>query len=330
MRRSVCCLIVSILAAVPAIHGGELAAPPARFALAIHGGAGVIPKSLKEETKQEYLHSLRDALTVGRDMLAGGASSLDTVQAVVRFLEDDPRFNAGKGAVYNHEGGHELDAAIMDGRDLSCGAVAGLTTVRNPIDLARLVMERTPHVFLAGDGAEEFATLMEVARVEPDYYFTPRRYEAWKDALEAERKAAGAAVGDKGTVGAVALDGRGNLAAATSTGGLTNKRLGRIGDVPVIGAGTYADNRSCAVSGTGVGEEFIRNNVAHDIAARMRYRGDSLEAAVAAVIQEVLSLGDGGVIAVDRQGNIVMRFNTEGMFRGAADSSGRFEVAIWE
>jgi beta-aspartyl-peptidase (threonine type) len=330
---------VALAWGAPWARAGEPAAagpPPGRFAIAIHGGAGVIAKTIDETRKEGYLASLRAALALGRDMLAGGATALDTVEQVVRLLEDDPRFNAGRGAVFTHEGTHELDAAIMDGRDLSCGAVSGLRTVRNPISLARLVMEKTPHVFLAGDGAEAFAAEMSVPRVDPSYFSTPERREAWQEALRKE------AAGEQGTVGAVALDVHGNLAAGPATGGQeykktrqvrggpTNKKHGRVGDVPVIGAGTYADNRACAVSGTGKGEQFIRHGVARDIAARMIYRGASLREAVDAVIHEVLRPGDGGVIAVDREGNLAIAFNTAGMFRGAADSGGRFEVAIWE
>ncbi len=235
----------------------------------------------------------------------------------------------------------------MDGRDLSCGAVAGLKTVRNPISLARLVKERSPHVFLVGEGAEVFAQEQGLERVSQDYFHTERRYESLQRALEREPQEAeeaeeggeSASLGDGlgetldeiySTVGAVALDRDGNLAAATSTGGLTNKRFGRVGDVPVIGAGTYADNRSCAVSGTGKGEQFIRHTVARSIAARMQLAGESLEEAARAVIDGELDPGDGGVITVSKNGEIALVFNSEGMFRGAADSSGRFEVAIWE
>ena len=241
----------------------------------------------------------------------------------MRFLEDDPLFNAGKGAVYTHEGTHELDAAIMDGRDLSCGSVAALKTVKNPISLARMVKEKSPHVFMVGEGAERFASEMKVERVPNTYFDTPKRHEQWQAALKEAEK-------DKDTVGAVALDVHGNLAAATSTGGLTNKRFGRLGDVPVIGAGTYANNRTCAVSATGYGEEFIKHTVAHDISALMEYGGLTIQQAADRVIHQKLKPGDGGVIGVARDGSIALVFNSEGMYRGAADSSGRFEVKIWE
>lgn len=295
----------------------------ADWAIAIHGGAGGVPKSTGPEELARYREGLRAALEQGRKMLDDGASSLDVVERVIRTLEDDPQFNAGKGAVFNHVGGNELDASIMDGRTLAAGAVAGVTTVRNPISLARLVMERTRHLLLGHAGAERFADEMGVERVDPAYFFTERRWKALQRALEREGTAA-----EQGTVGVVALDREGNLAAGTSTGGLTNKRFGRIGDSPVIGAGTYADNRTCAVSGTGVGEEFIRHGVAQGIARRMQWKDESVEAAAAAFVNETLKPGDGGVIAVDHRGRIAMVFNTASMFRGAADSNGRFEIGI--
>lgn len=300
------------------------------WALAIHGGAGVIPKDMEEDRKQEYFDALEAALTLGRDALERGESALDTVEQVVRFLEDDPKFNAGKGAVYTHEGTHELDAAIMDGSTLDCGSVAALTTIKNPITLARGVLDRSPHVFLIGEGAEVFATEMGIERVTQDYFHTEHRFQQLQRILE-EAQAEGADEDtERSTVGAVALDRKGDLAAATSTGGLTNKRFGRVGDVPVIGAGTYADNRTCAVSGTGKGEQFIRHTVARSISAAMEHGGLSLEDAARQVIHERLDAGDGGVIAVGHDGSIALVFNSPGMFRGAADARGRFEVGIWE
>jgi len=294
-----------------------------RWAIAIHGGAGTIPKTLPEERKQQYLASLAAALKVGQGVLQQGGTSLDAVEKVVRFLEDDPLFNAGKGAVYTHEGTHELDAAIMDGRDLSCGSVALLKTVKNPITLARLVMEKSPHVFMVGEGAEAFATEMKVERVPNTYFDTPFRYQQLQEALAKDQK-------DRDTVGAVALDVHGNLAAATSSGGLTNKRFGRLGDVPIIGAGTYANNHTCAISATGIGEQFIRHTVAHDISSLMEYAGLTLQQAAERVIRQKLQSGDGGVIGVSHDGSLALVFNSEGMYRGAADSAGRFEVKIWE
>ena len=308
------------------IFAGLMAAQPSekpRWSLAIHGGAGTIPKNIPEAQKEEYLKGLREALEAGQKVLAGGGTSLDAVEKVVRTLEDNPLFNAGKGAVFTNEGTHELDAAIMDGRDLSCGSVAGLKTVKNPISLARLVMEKSPHVFMVGTGAEKFADEMKVERVDQKYFFTQKRYDDWQKKLKEEAEK------DKDTVGAVALDIHGNLAAATSTGGMTNKRFGRLGDVPVIGAGTYANNRTAAISATGWGEKFIRHTVAHDISALIEYKGLTLQQAADEVIHRKLEKDDGGIVAVGRDGSIALVFNSEGMYRGAADSNGRFEVAIW-
>lgn len=315
-------LLIPIFAALMAAQPPEAASKP-EWSLAIHGGAGTIPKDIPESQREQYLKSLRAALEVGRKVLAGGGTSLDAVEKVVRFLEDDPLFNAGKGAVFTNEGTHELDAAIMDGRDLSCGSVAALKTVKNPISLARLVMEKSAHVFMVGQGAEKFADEMKVERVDQKYFFTQKRWDDWQKKLKEEAEK------DKDTVGAVALDVHGNLAAATSTGGMTNKRFGRLGDVPVIGAGTYANNRTAAISATGWGEQFIRHTVAHDISALMEYKGLTLQQAADEVIHRKLQKDDGGVIGVARDGSIALVFNSEGMYRGAADSNGRFEAAIW-
>jgi len=296
----------------------------------IHGGAGTIPRDAPAGEADAHRRSLAAALELGSEILARGGTSLDAVEAVVRLLEDDPLFNAGKGAVFHAEGGHELDASIMDGEDLSCGAVAAVRTVRHPITLARRVMEETAHVLLVGDGAEKFADTQEVERVENSWFDTEHRREQW---LERKREAEGASASDPahrfGTVGAVALDRGGHLAAATSTGGLTNKRFGRVGDSPIIGAGTYADDRTCAVSSTGTGEEFIRFGVARSISARMAYGGEDLETAARAVVEGDLAPDDGGIIAVDAQGRGVWVFTTAGMYRAAADSHGRREIRIW-
>jgi beta-aspartyl-peptidase (threonine type) len=257
-------------------------------------------------------------------MLAGGASSLDTVEAVVRRLEDDPLFNAGRGAVYTSAGTHELDASIMNGADLACGAVASVRTVQNPVSLARRVMESTPHVLLVGAGAEEFARAQGIPVVPQSYFSTPARWEQWQRVRQQP-----AAV-HPGTVGAVALDRRGNLAAATSTGGLTNKRWGRVGDSALIGAGTYADDRSCAVSATGKGEEFIRRGAARTVSLLVELEQLPVGRAVARVVHEMLRPGDGGLIAVSPRGEIALDHSTPGMFRGAADSRGRFQVFIWQ
>ncbi len=309
-------------------------APAVEWALAIHGGAGAPDRSLPETEKQAYLASLERALRLGQAMLEGGGASLDAVEAVVRDLEDDPLFNAGRGAVFNADGVVELDASIMDGRTLGCGGVAAVKTIKNPVSLARLVYERTKHVLLVGPGAEAFAEQMGVERVGPDWFFTEPR---WQELLKHRAAAAAAADAAKsaakaggGTVGAVARDRQGNLAAATSTGGRTGKLSGRVGDSPVVGAGTYADNATCAVSGTGIGEEYIRHAAAYSVSAWMRHKEVPLDEALRRVIDEELKPGDGGLIAVDRDGRIAMRYNTPGMFRGAADAGGRFEVHIWE
>lgn len=302
------------------------AAPPRPFGLVIHGGAGRILRSeMKPEQEKACRTGLEAALKAGYAVLESGGSSLDAVEAAVRVLEDDPSFNAGKGAVLTAEGQAELDAAIMDGRKQAAGSVAGLRHIRNPISLARKVMERSPHVMLIGDGAEAFARTQGLAFVAPDYFITPQRREAWR---KAKAKAEG---GDpKGTVGAVALDQQGNLAAATSTGGMMMKRWGRVGDAPLIGAGTWADNATCAVSCTGWGEFFIRTAVAHDIAARMAYGGAKLEGAAQASLDKAKALGgDGGLIALDVQGHLTLPFNTQGMFRGFRMSDGRQAVKVF-
>ncbi|MDQ3269952.1 MAG: isoaspartyl peptidase/L-asparaginase [Pseudomonadota bacterium] len=313
-------------------------------ALVIHGGAGFVPKdSLTEDDARDFHQQLNRALDAGNAILADGGSALDAVSAAVVVLEESPRFNAGKGAVLNAKGGHELDASIMEGHTRRAGAVAGVTTVRNPIKLARAVMEHSAHVMLAGHGAEAFAdTRPEIQRVANEWFTTEHRRRALDRAQEKERReAAGedaqAGLADEdagpyfGTVGAVALDRHGHIAAATSTGGMTNKKWGRVGDAPVIGAGTWADER-CGVSGTGWGEFYIRNAVAHDICARVAYRGDSLQAAADEVVNRIVPAagGDGGAIALDRDGNIAMPFNSGSMFRGWINPDGTRGTAIHE
>jgi len=305
------------------------------YAIAIHGGAGAVPRAtLSAEREQRYRRGLEAALEGGYALLERGGSSLDAVATAVRILEDDAVFNAGHGAALTREGAAELDAAIMDGRQLRAGAVASVRHVRNPIELARRVMEKSRHVLLVGAGAEEFA-LEEKLTLVPNHYFrTAERLEQ----LEFERR--GERVSDlvppappttQGTVGAVARDAAGNLAAATSTGGMTNKRPGRVGDSPIIGAGTYAKNGVCAVSATGHGEYFIRAVAAHHVCTAVEYRGLTLQQAVHELLHGILRAlgGDGGLIAVDRDGQIVMEFSTEGMFRGARDARGRREIAIY-
>lgn len=293
--------------------------PSSKYTIILHGGAGNITKDLPEEEKQEYINSLTQALKIGIEILEKGGTSLDAVEKVVRFLEDDPNFNAGKGAVYTSAGTHELDASIMDGRDLSSGAVTLITTIKNPISLARLVMDSTNHVLLGGEGAEEFAKEMNVEIVPNSYFDTPERLKQFKKIKN-----------KSGTVGCVALDAYGNLAAATSTGGLSNKMSGRIGDSPLINAGTYANNKTCAVSGTGTGELFIANTVAFNISALMEYKNYTLKEAADDMIHKRLKPGDGGIIAVDKDGNFISAYNTIGMFRATANSEGIFEVKIWE
>jgi len=301
-----------------------------RWSIAVHGGAGTMaPDRMSEAQQAEYRAALAAALDAGSAVLAAGGSALDAVEAVVVFLEDDPKFNAGRGAVFTYNGTNELDASIMDGRDRSAGAVTGVTHVRNPIRLARAVMEHSPHVFLSGAGAEEFARGQDIELVDPDWFATPER---WRQLQELKAKNLGWFDVDLkyGTVGAVAVDQAGHVAAATSTGGLTGKRWGRIGDSPVIGAGNYADDRACAVSATGAGEFFIREGVAHEICTRMRLLGESAQAAADTVIAEVAALGgDGGVIVAAPDGSTAFSFNTPGMYRARADSEGLREVAIF-
>jgi beta-aspartyl-peptidase (threonine type) len=300
-------------------------------AIAIHGGAGVMPAAeLGPGQGAAYRDGLAAALDAGYAVLERGGSSLDAVSTAVRALEDNPRFNAGRGAVLTHDGHAELDASIMEGRTLRAGAVTGLQHVQNPIDLARRVMEHSPHVMLSGAGAEEFALEQGFTLVPNEYFITPGRKAELEQALRA-RAAPRNVLSALGTVGAVAVDRDGNVAAATSTGGMTNKRWGRIGDSPIIGAGTYANNASCAVSATGYGEYFIRSVVAHDICALVEYRKWSLAQAVHEVVQVKLKAigGEGGVIAVDPRGGVVLDFNSEGMFRGMRDSGGRRSISIY-
>ena len=310
-----------------------------RFGLVIHGGAGTIGRNdITPEKESEYRAGLERALTAGYEILKRGGSSLDATEAAVRVLEDDPHFNAGRGSVFTSAGTNEMDAAVMDGKTLAAGAVAVLKHVKNPISLARLVMEKSGHVMIDGEGAEAFAKENGVELVDQKYFFTQARWKALQKIKAAEKKRTGGAgkafiITDQdrhGTVGAVALDKNGNLAAATSTGGTTNKRPGRVGDSPVIGAGTYANNATCAVSATGDGEYFIRASVGHDISALIEYRGMSLKDAAQAVLDKVAKLGGtGGLIAIDHEGKMALPFNTAGMYRGYVDSSGKFVIEIY-
>ncbi len=303
------------------------------YALAIHGGAGTLPRSeLSTEMEREYRAALREALEAGRTILARGGTSLDAVTQAVVALEDCPLFNAGRGAVFTHDGHNELDASIMNGATLAAGAVCGLTRIANPIALARRVMEHSDYVMLSGAGAEEFAALQGFAFVPPEYFRTEARWQQLQRILEGDRTLSPLTISHTGTVGAVAVDTHGDLAAATSTGGMTGKRFNRIGDSPLIGAGTYADNRSCAVSATGHGEKFICAAVAHDIAARMRFGGRDLRTAVHEVVHQELTAinGEGGVIAVDHSGAISMQFNSQGMFRAATRDAESAVIAIYD
>jgi beta-aspartyl-peptidase (threonine type) len=313
-----------------------------RFAIAIHGGAGtILRKFMTEEKEKNYREGLAEAMKAGSDALNDGGTSLDAIQAAVVVMEDNPLFNAGKGSVYTHDGDHEMDACIMDGTTRNVGAVAAVRLVANPIKLARLVLDHSPHVCLAGVGAERFAEKHGMELVEDSRYFdTKHRWRQLQQALKREKESAGKPQtqldhsDDKdkiGTVGAVALDIHGNLAAATSTGGMTNKRFGRIGDTPMVGAGTFADKR-CAISATGVGEMIMRAVLSYDIAALMEYKSMSLtEAAEYAVMTKFTELGgSGGVVAIDAEGNIAMPFNSDGMYRGYTLTDGTSEIAIFK
>ncbi|HNR48268.1 MAG TPA: isoaspartyl peptidase/L-asparaginase [Bacteroidia bacterium] len=290
------------------------------FTIAIHGGAGTIsPDSMTAEKEQLYLRGLEQALSAGHAVLKENGSAMDAVMAAVVQLEDNPLFNAGRGSVFTHEGLHEMDAAIMDGNSGNAGAVAGVKSVRNPIVLARLVMEKTEHVMLHGNGAEELAKLHHLPFESPEYFYDAYRYEQWQSIRDTETTQLDHSKNKKfGTVGAVALDVHGNVAAATSTGGMTNKRFSRIGDSPIIGAGTYAANHTCAVSCTGHGEYFILSVVAYDVSCLMEYKGLSIEEACRSVVMEKLvkTGGEGGLIAVDKTGIPQLVFNSEGMYRG--------------
>jgi beta-aspartyl-peptidase (threonine type) len=311
------------------------------FAIAVHGGSGTVTRtSLSIEREREYRAALVQALVAGQRILAGGGPALDAVTAAVKVMEDSPLFNAGRGAVFTAEGTNEMDASIMDGRDRRAGAVAGVTVVRNPVEAARAVMEKSGHVLLAGKGAEQFAREQGLAIVEPSYFRTEERWQQLQRARERERgpldhdapAKSGAADGEAklGTVGAVALDRDGNLAAATSTGGITNKRFGRIGDSPIVGAGTWAENETVAVSATGTGEMFLRGATAHDVAALVRYKGLPPQRAADEALARVKAIGGrGGLVAMDRSGTPVFSFTTEGMYRGFAKGAAPPEVMIF-
>ncbi len=316
-----------------------------KITLVIHGGAGTITrKNMTPEKEKAYTQKLNEALQAGFEVLKNGGTSLDAVEKAIRIMEDSPLFNAGKGAVFTNEGKNELDASIMDGETLKAGAIAGVTVIKNPITAARMVMEQSEHVMMIGKGAETFAKEKGAEIVDPSYFYTETRYQQLQK-IKDEEKTQLDHSGDKGslediftegkkfgTVGAVALDKFGNLAAATSTGGMTNKRYGRVGDAPIIGAGTYANNKTCAVSATGHGEYFIRSVVAYDVSALMEYKGlDVKKASEEVVMNKLVKLGgEGGLIALDNKGNVAMPFNSEGMYRGFIKSNGKLQVMIYK
>jgi beta-aspartyl-peptidase (threonine type) len=302
------------------------------FGMAIHGGAGTLPRAdMNGEAERQYRLGLSEAIAAGYAVLQNGGSSLEAVTRAVMLLEDNPLFNAGRGSVFTLDGRNEMDASIMEGGSLKAGAVCGLTRIRNPVELARAVMEKSEHVMLAGAGAEEFASRQGFSFVPQSYFHTAARWAQLERIRAGETGLSGHTISHVGTVGAVALDSFGHLAAATSTGGMTGKRFQRIGDSPIIGAGTYADDRSCAVSATGHGEVFIRAAVAHDICARVRFGGRAVGDAVREVIfKELPALaGEGGVIAIDARGEIAMEFNSEGMFRASRKAGEETHIAIY-
>jgi beta-aspartyl-peptidase (threonine type) len=302
----------------------ETAIPKQEWAIVIHGGAGVITREkMTPEMDKEYRAALTQAMNTGRKILSEGGTALEAVEKTINVMEDNPLFNAGKGAVFTHDGKNELDAAIMDGSNLAAGSVAGVTDIKNPITAARYVMTKSEHVMLTGAGASQFAKEQGLEIVPPSYFYTEKRYNELQEILKKEKN---------GTVGCCALDKNGNLAAGTSTGGMSNKKYNRVGDAPIIGAGTYANNSTCAVSATGHGEYFIRWTVAHDISALMEYKGLTLKEASELVVNDKLvkAGGSGGVICVDKAGNVSMPFNSEGMFRGFATADGKEGIFIYK
>lgn len=324
----------------------NVSAQQKKYVMVIHGGAGtILKKNMTPEKEAIYIKVLTEALQVGYAKIKDGKTSLDAVEATIHVLENDPHFNAGKGAVFTHDGRNELDAAIMDGKTLMAGAVAGVTTVKNPISAARAVMEKSEHVMMVGAGADLFAKDAGLEIVDPKYFWTKERWDGLQQAIKEDSTKAVLDHGSKksellgsknhdykfGTVGCVALDKAGNLAAGTSTGGMTNKKYGRVGDAPIIGSGTYCNNETAGVSCTGWGEFYIRNVVAKTISDLMEYKGLSVSAASKIAIEKVGKMGgDGGLIALDRKGNMAMPFNTEGMYRGAITADGKIEVSIYK
>ncbi len=312
------------------------------FGIVIHGGAGTILKeNMNDSLENAYKKKLKEAISVGYEILKNGGTSMDAVTQTINVMEDSPLFNAGKGAVFTHKGTNELDASIMDGATLNAGAVAGVKHIKNPIDLARDVMDKSEHVMLYGQGAEDFARSMGYEMMDSTYFYTQNRYESLQRILKKEEKNANSKASFKdpyinaskfGTVGCAALDKHNNLASGTSTGGMTNKRWNRIGDAPIIGAGTYANNATCAVSSTGWGEYFIRSVAAYDVSALMEYKGLSVQEATQEVIQRKIPAlgGDGGMIAIDKDGNVAMEFNTAGMYRASMNAKGELTIGIYK
>ncbi len=305
-----------------------------KFGIAVHGGAGTIsPALMTAEKEKKYSEGLADAVKAGNKILSSGGTSLDAVTEAVKILEDNPLFNAGRGSVFTNSGTHEMDASIMEGKTLRAGAVAGVVSVKNPVVLAKAVMEHTEHVFLCGPGAEELAHKLKLEFAAPDYFFDSFRHEQWLAIKDSDKTQLDHSSEKKfGTVGAVALDVHGNLAAATSTGGMTNKKFGRIGDTPIIGAGTYANNNTCAISCTGHGEFFIRSVVAYDISCLIEYKNFSLKQACEKVVNDKLVAmgGEGGLIAIDAKGNIELPFNSEGMYRAWQKNNNDLLVKIYK
>ena len=319
MKQTLCCLFTFLLLSIPQHSWGKT---PPKFAMVIHGGAGTITREkMSPEKEALYRTTMNNVLQIGYDILKKGGTAMDAAESTIRIMEDSPLFNAGKGAVFTDTGTNELDASIMDGSNLLAGAVAGVKTVKNPISAARKVMEKTWHVLLAGQGADHFAKEAGLEIVDPGYFSIKKSHNEISKNTEQKH----------GTVGCVVLDKYGNLAAGTSTGGLSNKRWGRIGDSPIIGAGTYANNKTCAISCTGEGEYFIRGNIAYDISALMEYRRMSVDRAVQKVIDKLTDRGGtGGLIALDHRGNIAMSFNTPGMYRGYILDSGDPEILFFD
>ena len=327
----------------PIISNGQ-PSPKPKFVLAIHGGAGtILKKNMTDSLEKAYIEKLTESLQAGYDQIKQGKSSLDAIEAAIHVMEDSPLFNAGKGAVFTNQGKNELDAAIMDGSNLKAGAVAGVTSVKNPISAARAVMDKSEHVMMVGKGAEEFAAKNGIEIVDPKYFWTQQRWDGLQRALKRDAERAELDHDDKqaflppfkdekfGTVGCVALDQHGNLAAGTSTGGMTNKKFGRVGDAPIIGAGTYANNETVAISCTGWGEFFIRSVAAYNVSAKMKYAKLDITEASQQVIDEIGKLGgDGGMIAIDKNGEVAMPFNTEGMYRGMVTADGKITVEIYK